>query len=374
MSENITPVKRQRNYGIDLLRIVAIAMVVMLHVLGKENTLHTTQKLSANFNAAWLLEIASYCAVNCYALISGYVGVNSKHKASNIVMLWLQAAFYSVGATLIFRLFVPGSVDNQMLVKSFFPVVTEQYWYFTSYFLLFLFLPFVNFAINKLSRKQLKAVLIGIFVFLFAITTPLFNGTVIFDDGYNMLWLAVMYIFGAYFSKYNVFEKSSKIKLLLIYFVCILVTWVTKLVMVNYNDVLPQFVRNKNFLVSYVSPTIVIAGICLLGIFVNLNIGQKLGKVIVYVASLSFGVYLVHEQPLISRQFIRGNFVAFSDYPTLGMIFALIGTVILVFVICAAIDAVRQFLFKIFKIKNLVCFIENKITDKFKSKEEKNAD
>ena len=369
MSESIVCVKRQRNYGIDLLRIVAISMVLILHILGKDNVLTTTEPLSANFNAAWFLEIAAYCAVDCYALISGYVGINAKHKASNIVMLWLQVAFYSVGATIIFRLFVPNTVDKLVFFKSLFPVMTKQYWYFTSYFGLFVIIPFLNAAVNSMSRKQLEGVLLAVFVFFSVISIPFFKDAFLFNNGYSMFWLAVLYVFGAYFGKYKVLEKISKLKLFGVYLACIVVTWITKLVLVYYNDSLPRFVLNKNFLVSYMSPTIVIAGICLLGIFANLNISEKLGKVIVYVASLSFGVYLVQSQPLISRQFMRDSFAKFSYYPTALMVLAVLGTAILIFVVCASIDAVRQFLFKIFKIKKLVCFVENKITDKFKDKE-----
>ena len=72
--------KRERNYGIDLLRIVSMLMVVVLHVLGQGGVLKTSTPLSIGYSVAWILEIAAYCAVNCYALISGYVGVNSKFK------------------------------------------------------------------------------------------------------------------------------------------------------------------------------------------------------------------------------------------------------------------------------------------------------
>ena len=369
MSESKIAVKKQRNYGIDLLRIVAISMVLVLHVLGKDNILSTTEKLSANFNAAWLLEIAAYCAVDCYALISGYVGFQGKHKASNIVMLWLQVAFYSIGATLLFKLILPESVNNLTLFNSFFPVMTKQYWYFTSYFGLFLITPLLNAAVNSMTKKQLEGVLIAIFIFVSVISVSFFNDVFLFNNGYSMFWLAVMYLFGAYFGKYNTLEKTSKLKLFIIYLACVLITWVTKLLMVYLTDELAVKVFNKNLLVSYMSPTIVTAAICLLGIFANLNISEKIGKIIVYVASLSFGVYLIQSQPLISRQFMRDSFAKFSNYPTLGLVFAVLGTAALIFVVCAAIDAVRQLLFKAIRVKKLVVFAESRVLSKFKSKE-----
>ena len=85
-------VKRERNYGIDLLRMVSMILVAVLHVLGQGGVISEAGKHTP-FNAykvAWFLEIAAFCAVNCYAAISGYVGIKSKFKYSNIIYLWLQ--------------------------------------------------------------------------------------------------------------------------------------------------------------------------------------------------------------------------------------------------------------------------------------------
>ena len=86
----------KRNYGIDLLRIAAMCMVVILHIVGFGGVLTNAKTLSANYEAALFLQIATYCAVNCYALISGYVGLNSKFHYTNIVILWLRVVFYTL--------------------------------------------------------------------------------------------------------------------------------------------------------------------------------------------------------------------------------------------------------------------------------------
>ena len=96
--------KKERNYGIDLLRIVSMIMVVLLHVLGAGGLLEAT--FGINNKIVWLLEVFAFCAVNCYALISGYVGVNSKFKLSNILILWLQVFIYNFIIMHIIHLFL----------------------------------------------------------------------------------------------------------------------------------------------------------------------------------------------------------------------------------------------------------------------------
>lgn len=85
----------QRNYGIDLLKIISMLMVVTLHVLGKGNLLYNKELeiFSTKYNILWILEIASFCAVNLYALSSGYVGLKAKHKYTNIFILYLEVVF-----------------------------------------------------------------------------------------------------------------------------------------------------------------------------------------------------------------------------------------------------------------------------------------
>ena len=98
---------QERNYGIDFLRIISMFMIVILHILGNGGILASVQTGSVKYHLTWFMEIASYCAVNCYALISGYVGIYSKHKLSNIFYLWIQVIFYTLSITLLFKIISP---------------------------------------------------------------------------------------------------------------------------------------------------------------------------------------------------------------------------------------------------------------------------
>ena len=103
-----------RNYGIDLLRMFAMFLIAMLHVLGQGGVLNATVNSGTKNEAAWFLEICAYCAVNCYAIISGYVGISSKFKYTNIIMLWLQVAFYTLSITAVFSVLKPGTIGGSL--------------------------------------------------------------------------------------------------------------------------------------------------------------------------------------------------------------------------------------------------------------------
>jgi len=63
--------KYERNYGIDLLRLVLMYMVCMLHTLGQGGILGVCQAGTVEYKAFWFLEILSYCAVDGFAIIRG---------------------------------------------------------------------------------------------------------------------------------------------------------------------------------------------------------------------------------------------------------------------------------------------------------------
>ena len=109
---------RKRCYGIDLLRMISMFMVIVLHLCGHGGVLSAFQTSSKRFWFAWLLEISAYCAVNCYALISGYVGVDSKYRYSRIFLLWLQVIFYTVSITVLFSGLHPEVLTSDSVVNE----------------------------------------------------------------------------------------------------------------------------------------------------------------------------------------------------------------------------------------------------------------
>ena len=117
--------KTTRNYGIDLLRVVAMFFVIILHTLGQGGLLKTAIVHSTNYKFLWLLEIIAYCAVDIFALISGYVSYNKETKYKNYINLWFQVVFYSLVLVLTFQIINPTIINSNDYIRSFFPVTND---------------------------------------------------------------------------------------------------------------------------------------------------------------------------------------------------------------------------------------------------------
>ena len=222
---------KTRNYGIDLLRLVAMFMVVILHILGQGGVLSNITGLTIKGEIYWSIEITCYCAVNVYAIISGYVGYQSNHKSSNIIKLCLQLVFYSIIITFvsIISAFIKNeSISLGQIMLYLFPTI-DSYWYFSAYFCLFFFMPILNTVINNSDRHMLKKAGVVIFI-IFCCWTQIYEQVSFRGKGYSVLWLSILYMLGAYIKKYDSFEKLSKRKCFVGYILFILITIITRIV------------------------------------------------------------------------------------------------------------------------------------------------
>ncbi len=355
-----------KNVGIELLRIISMFMIVIHHIIGHGGILNSTTSLSINNNLIFLLEISCYGAVNLYALITGYVCVNSKHRWERIIELWLQVFFYTFLITLIFYI-VPQNTINvgiKDLIKSILPVMSKQYWYFSSYFCLFLFIPFINKLINILTKKEHKNIcVISLITFcIIAFLGRSIGGSDIFNvnNGYSFIWLTIMYIVGAYIKKYPEDLRKNNIFYLLIYIFSILLIWLSEVIISIITLKYFGNIRGNKLFITYISPFLTIGTISLFIFFSRLNINKGV-NIILKFASVSFGVYLISEHNIIRTLFITNKFKEYANMPWYLMIIYTLLTAVVIYIICSLIDYIRKIIFKMLNVKDISSKIKQKI-------------
>lgn len=87
--------KKQRHVGIELARIAAMFLIILMHIHTQGGIMENLEPLSLEYSIEWILLCITYCAVNCYALISGYVGIGASYRYGRIFFLWLEVLFYT---------------------------------------------------------------------------------------------------------------------------------------------------------------------------------------------------------------------------------------------------------------------------------------
>ncbi|MEH2956005.1 acyltransferase [Candidatus Merdisoma sp. JLR.KK011] len=346
-----------RNLGIDLLRIVSMALIVLRHILGFGGILENVSLFSLNYGIAWLLDTAAECAVNCYALITGYIYTNAKFKYSNIVSIWLQVLFYTAGIAGLFFIFMPQSVSTKIILFSFFPVMGNHYWYFTCYFGMFFFIPFFNQLLDTCSPLLSKKLFFTI-VILFSIL-PTIRHTDLFGaaDGYSFLWLSLMYLLGGLIRRNQENIKAEKRTLLFVYLFCILSAWISKWGIQFITLGLTGTPNNGTLLLLYTSPTMLFAACTLLILFSGLKI-RHMQKCILFFAPLTFGVYLIHNNNLIRENLLKNACISFACASPAVMLGIVTALTLSVFFSCSIIDLFRIYLFRLLRIPKLTQWME----------------
>lgn len=342
-------------------------MVLVLHILGHGGVLENTKPFTWTHNIVWLLEIAAYGAVDCYALISGYVGVYSKHRYSSFLVLWLRVVFYSVLFTLINKILFPDVIEMKKIALSFLPICQNMYWYFTSYFILFLFVPLLNYCLNNLEKKAIKIFLLSI-VSVVSIVLPIvkvLGGDIfVLNGGYSPWWLIILYLLGGYIRKYGLLERIKKHYLLLIFISSVVLTWLSKLCI----EVLSQHFLGKiiydNILVSYLSITVLVSAISLLLLFSRLQFRRTITKIIAFLSPLAFSVYIIHLQSFIKTTFITDKSIWIKDLPLYAIVPVVIGCAFIIYIVCSLIDVGRLYLFKWLKVKERLSAFEIRIEER----------
>ena len=187
----------KREYGIDLLKIVAMLMVVMLHIMGRGGVNEACAQ-NANSLRNMIEQIAyAFCvpAVDCFVLATGYIMSRHRFRYSRIVKLWCEVVFYTLCMTACAAICCPWvSVGCRDWVTAFFPIAKNSYWFLTMYVALFFSIPYLNHLLNTLPDRDLGIMIVSGFV-MFSFY-PALVGADLFrlHGGYSYLWFMYLYL------------------------------------------------------------------------------------------------------------------------------------------------------------------------------------
>ena len=339
----------ERNLGIDALRLFSMLLIVVHHVLGHGGVLSGT--CGIKHEAFVILNVLAYCAVDCYAIVSGYVGVRSRsgrYHVAGYLKLWVSVVFYGVGILLGYYLLRPDQFAWLPLVRAVFPVASIQYWYFSAYTGLFLVRPWLNrfFSTNdQRSTTKLLLVLVGGFSVFSLCAEAAFSADPFFlGTGYSALWLMILYCLGAWLRQCRIPEKLSSRRAWLIIVCCYGVILVGVFIL--------DFFSGS--VIVFINPLYALIAAMYVVIFSKLKLSGWSEKLVRCFAPAAFGVYLIHDNPNIREKFISGSFQMVSALPSIQMFAAVLGIVLGVFIVCLCVEKLRLIIFKRIGIDKLI--------------------
>lgn len=361
----VAPKRSERNLGVELFRIVSMLMVVLLHILGNGGVLSATKSLTAQYKIAYLLQVVTYCSVNCYALISGFANVKTEFKFRRFVYLWLETVFLITALNCVMHFLVPDfTVEKAWWISGFFPLIKRELWYLCAYFFMYPLIPLLN--KGMLSLKKWQHIAVMIMLQAPAIFKLLNNGTdnYVLGGGYSAIWLICLYVMGAYFRIYGAPKWAKWFVTLPIFALCTLVAWGLKIIpetMVKEGtlDTASKWYTMRSGLISYISPCMVIMSVMLLLFFMQLPIKNKLSRrVVTELGRATWGVFVLHVsaafwyyRPFWTKLRVLGT------YEPWKMLILTLLTAVGFYLAMSAISIGRFYLFKLCRVQKGVDFL-----------------
>lgn len=333
-------------YSMDLLRIVSMCGVVSLHLLGQGGILFVADD-PRHYAMGWFLEICAYCSVNLFAMLSGYLSSGKKSfSAMRMIELVACTLLYSTLITGIFYGLNPAVFyDKRQILNGILPALDGRYWYITCFIPLMILEPFFNAFLAQLTVRQHRNLLLLLLLIFSVVPSVIMVDLFETANGYSFLWLSICYILGAYLRRVKE-PRFCTSMYVVVYFGSAIFLLVGNLFAYW------TFGGNPQYLISYTSPVVVVMGICVFRVFqriCNERIPHWMQRVLPTLAAVSFDVYILHAHIFVYDYVIEGCFSWALAVPAIWMPVLLIGAVMLLYLVLAAIGLVRMKLFECLK-------------------------
>lgn len=347
-------IKRKSNF--EWLRIVAMAMIVSLHYMFKGNmvikaadALEASKLFEINNIICALITALSICAVNVYVLISGYFLSESEFKPRRVLDLILQILEYSIFITII--MLITGQISmTEMSIYGWigilFPIGSEEYWFITAYFVMYLLAPFLAAGVKSLSEKNLRIIIFILLGFFMVEKTILPMALPTDNYGYGFGWFTVLFLIAAYIRLYGInFLEKSKLMPVLTYFVSVVAMMVIYLLFgyIGKKSGIETLAYYSGLVWDYNYFFVLTAAVGLFYIFKNMKLNEdtKIADVARKLGGLTLGVYLLHE-----HTFIRYNWLEWMKVDRSASLGSILGKwilSILMIMICGlTVEAIRK--------------------------------
>lgn len=291
--------KKERMANLEVLRCVAMMMVVVLHYLGKGGLLPgLTAPLSAQDTAAWLLEAFCIVAVNVYMMISGYFLCESSFKFSRLLQLWLQVWIYSVviGVLAVATGIVPAQeISTHYYLTLLFPVTMGHYWFLTAYVFLYVLLPLLGEGLRRMTKQQFQVALVLLFTTFCLLKSVLPFRLEEDSKGYDCIWYLCVFCVAAYIRRFGIPFLQKKSHALILYLTGVFGTFGEAMLLHLFylKTGSLELILKIPYEYNHIFPFL--ASVGLFCLFLDSRIQGKIGGVAVKIAPYTLGVYLLHE-------------------------------------------------------------------------------
>ena len=350
-------VKKERSSNFELMRIVSMLFIILYHAITYTNLDSNCQSVPIRLFIQMILYII-IVHVNSFVLLSGYFQSKSKFRLSKLINMLVLVSWYSF--LILFIGIKLGWVEEYSIitfVNSLLPSNTSIYWFINCYLLVYIFSDYINKFINRLSQSEYKR-LIVIYFLVFSVL-PFCSGLKFYrNDGFTFTNFFLLYIIGGYLRRFplkesyhfkNYSTNGYRIILMLFFAMMAFSNFMLNNFASQVNGVSNLFTelssRISGTRLLYSNPFIILQCIAYFEFFGTFKFKNK---VVNWVASSTFGIYLIHDNPAFKMKIYKLMHVSANHIYSYKRFIWMFCAVLIIFIISLFIDKIRVLINRLF--------------------------
>lgn len=276
----------KRELAFDILRVIAMCMVVVIHV---SNVYSRSFGIISNksFLVSLGFNTISRVSVPIFLMISGALLVDrsfNKNKYFKRIIKYLILIIVWDIIYLLWEYFYLGITYNR-LYMLFIEPYRAHLWFLYTILTIYIIQPLLKLILDK-SSKTIKILLLLIWFILSTLSLVNYNIASIF----TIFSYIGFFIIGKYLYDYI---KNNNLKKYNLLFILLIIINISLSIYFNYTYSL-KYNRFYNLFFAYRSPFIIISSLALFILVITNYRKEKLPKIIKYLSEVSLGVYLIH--------------------------------------------------------------------------------
>lgn len=323
-----TPIKSSRLSNFELLRVLAMLMVLAIHAdffsLGRP----TYDQFVASPLDVWTrmaVEVLGIVAVDVFVLISGWFGIRASVRG--FCRYLFTCLFFCLGVNVVCSLHPALQADSLRMIYD----RMELNWFVKAYMLLYILAPVLNAFVTTASRRMQERVLIGFFAAqtLFGWMT---GSAGYFVQGYSPLAFVGLYLLARYVAIFRPRWSRGGAKTWFALYIGI------SAVQSNVGIVAMRIGVALDRLISYINPLVIAASFALLLGFRELHFRSRQVN---WLARSSFAVFLLHTHPALMGWYKQIVVYIYNVYSG-GVVWLLLTSfLLLVYAVSILVDQIR---------------------------------
>lgn len=189
---------KERDSNIELLRLVAMLMILIHHAIGPLGPVSAAERVLSPATSFLRVFWQQVCiiGVNLFILISGWFGIRASGK--RLLSLLFQVAFFAVCIALVFKLTgleLTGGIKDVLVACT-----GMSYWFIPSYLVLYVLSPALNAFTESAPRSTFILLLVTFFTVQFIYGR--FGDQAHFQAGHSTLSFIGLYLLARFCRKY----------------------------------------------------------------------------------------------------------------------------------------------------------------------------